>query len=195
MKEEIIVKNGVLKKFKVDEENIEILKIGYTLTEDGEKYSQAIIIREGEGTSIITDNSDVIMRFFTIYAKQKGITLDKVFEDPYIVQLYGDFEKKLNDLIQKNYYLKNLCKKKSRKEITMILLSFLSCVMCGVVSFSDITEERLAYSLTIFVSSFISGKLFKDVISMHTTEMQINLDNSIQEFSDEVLDADIERRI
>ncbi len=195
MREDIIAKDGVLKRFKVDEENIEILKIGYTLTEDGEKYRQAIIIREGKGTSIITDNSDVIMRFFTIYARQKGITLDKVFEDPYVIQLYGNLERKLNNLIQKNYYLKNLCEKKSRKEIIMILLSFLSCVMCGVVSLSDITEERLAYSLTIFVSAFISGKLFKDVISIPTTNKQIDLDILIQKFSDEVLDADIERRI
>ena len=184
MIEKIKVKNGILKKFNVDK-TIEILQIGYTLDEYETGYKNAIIVREGENNNIITDNPEVIMRFLNLYALQNETTIDEIFKDSFVRLLHGLDEDKLDDLINKKYYLNKLRNKKMDKIEYMIISIIISLLSYGVLKTSDIKDEQVLLGL---IASFVAGKFFYEATNISISREKKGLEELIQEFGDELID-------
>ena len=184
MIEKIKVKNGILKKFNVDK-TIEILQIGYTLDEYETGYKNAIIVREGKNNNIITDNPEVIMRFLNLYALQNETTIDEIFKDSFVRLLQGLDEDKLDDLINKKYYLNKLRNKKMDKIEYMIIFIIISLLSYGGLRISDIRDEQV---LLGFIASFVAGKFFYDANNISISHVKKELEELIQEFGEELMD-------
>ena len=184
MIEKIKVKNGILKKFNVDK-TIEILQIGYTLDEYETGYKNAIIVREGENNNIITDNPEVIMRFLNLYALQNETTIEEIFKDYFVRLLQGLDEDKLDDLINKKYYLNKLRNKKMDKIEYMIIFIIISLLSYGGLRISDIRDEQV---LLGFIASFVAGKFFYDATNISISRVKKELEELIQEFGEELMD-------
>ena len=184
MIEKIKVKNGILKKFNVDK-TIEILQIGYTLDEYETGYKNAIIVREGENNNIITDNPEVIMRFLNLYALQNETTIDEIFKDSFVRLLHGLDEDKLDDLINKKYYLNKLRNKKMDKIEYMIISIIISLLSYGGLRTSDIRDEQVFLG---FIASFVAGKFFYDANNISISRVKKELEELIQEFGEELMD-------
>ncbi len=195
MKEKIKVKNGVLTIFNVDE-TCNILKIGYTLNEDETGYNNAIIVREGENNNIITDNEEVIMRFLNLYAMQNKLPLNRIFDEPYIERLSDEDEEKLNDLIDEKYYLEELREKKKKRIELMVISFIISLISCGIISMDKMKDKHVATSIVMLVSSILTGKFYSDAIHVPIPRVQQELDDSVQEFGEYLLDekADYESK-
>ena len=184
MIEKIKVKNGILKKFNVDK-TIEILQIGYTLDEYETGYKNAIIVREGENNNIITDNHEVIMRFLNLYALQNETTIDEIFKGSFVRLLQGLDEDKLDDLINKKYFLNKLRNKKMDKIEYMIISIIISLLSYGVLRTSDIRDEQV---LLGFIASFVAGKFFYDAQNISISRVKKELEELIQEFGEDLMD-------
>lgn len=184
MIEKINVKNGILKKFNVDK-TIEILQIGYTLDEYETGYKNAIIVREGENNNIITDNPEVIMRFLNLYALQNETTIDEIFKDSFVRLLQGLDEDKLDDLINKKYFLNKLRNKKMDKIEYMICSIIISLLSYGGLRISDIRDEQV---LLGFIASFVAGKFFYDAQNISISRVKKELEELIQEFGEDLMD-------
>ena len=184
MIEKIKVKNGILKKFNVDK-TIEILQIGYTLDEYETGYKNAIIVREGENNNIITDNPEVIMRFLNLYALQNETTIDEIFKDSFVRLLQGLDEDKLDNLINKKYFLNKLNNKKIDKIEYMIISIIISLLSYGGLRISDIRDEQV---LLGFIASFVAGKFFYDANNISISRVKKELEELIQEFGEELMD-------
>ena len=96
MKEQIKIRNGVLKKFNVDTTK-KILKIGYTLS-DG-NYNEAVIVRENDD-NIAVKNNEAILKFINIYLAQNNITIDQLINNPNFVKITEENRELFNSLMK-----------------------------------------------------------------------------------------------
>lgn len=192
---EIKIKNGVLKNFNVNE-TLAILKIGYTLNEDETGYNNAIIVREGEGNNIITDNEEVIMRFLNLYAMQNEVPLDRIFSDPDIMRLYGNDEDKLSDLLDRQNDIDML---RDDKKLDISLITLASAVsLFSAYLVKILGNERNEFFMAIagmLLSSFYVGKKYAESRqkSSSIVEMKSELDELINKYGDALLDNNQKR--
>ena len=181
MKQEIKIKNGVIKKLDIDK-NKEIYIIGYTLNKNNTGYDKAIIVRD-ENESLITDNQEVIMRFFNLFAEQRSIPLENVFHNSDILLLNGANAAKLNKLIEMRDYLDALKDEKKVAILKSSIASFL-CVISYIATNMPIDKySRFITSAMIILSVLSAGKNYKNVKTLPVFEVENELYSSIEKLS------------
>lgn len=185
MKEKIKFKNGELQIFDIDK-TIEILKIGYTLTEDETSYDKAIIVRDGKNNNIITNSQEVIMRFLNLYAKQNDMTLDQIFNEPYILRLYGEDERALNELAEKKEYINELRAEKRFHITAMITSAIVSLLATGTVCLNDYKDLRFITSVIMLASSILTGKHYANAKNISFVELEDELEDMLQEYGEDL---------
>jgi hypothetical protein len=186
MQEKIVIQKGILREFDIDD-TIEILKIGYTLNPEGTGYKNAIIVRDADDMDIIADNQEEIMRFMNLLAEQQKMPLDRIFDGNLVMQLHGNDEQKMSNLVARMHYLEYLYKNKKKNKICIVLLAFTSLLSYGIISLSNIKNEQMISGLIGMITSFFAGKLFVDTKNIPTNQHQEELDRDIQAFGDSLL--------
>ena len=187
MEEKIKIKDGILKKLNIDKLK-QIFMIGYTLNKNNTGYDKAIIVRD-ENESLITNNQEVIMRFFNIFAEQRDIPLGNIFQNSDIFALNKEEANKLDELFDMRDDLDQLSHDKKIAILKTSLVSFLCAISYAATNMPIDKCSRLISSAMIILSSISAINSYKDAKTINVSEIESELQELIEKFADELYEG------